>query len=75
MKNSSKIFKVFWCLNMADDVNWDICFLCQDSVSLFTLVHQLFHLFIYFLLFLIHIKTEEHFDTSPAVLINKYYFT
>ena len=55
---------------MADDVNWDICFLCQESVSLFTLVHQHF-----LLLFLIHIGTENHFDISPTVLRNKYYFT
>ena len=48
---------------MADDVNWDICFLCQDSVSLFTLMDLNF-----LLLFLIYIGTEEHFDTSPTVL-------
>ena len=58
------------CLNMADDVNWNICFLCQDSVSLFTLVHQQF-----LLLFLVCIRTEKYFDTSPTVLTNKYYFT
>ena len=37
---------------MADDVNWDIRFLCQDRLSLFTLVHQNL-----MLLFLIYIKT------------------
>ena len=55
---------------MADDVNWDICFLCQDSISLFTLVHEIF-----LLLFFIYIRIEEQFDTSPTVFTNKYYFT
>ena len=50
---------------MADNVNWDICFLCQGSASLFTLVHQIF-----LLLFLTCIGTEKHFDTSPTVLTN-----
>ena len=54
---------------MGDNVNWDICFLCQDSVSLFNLVHKNF-----FLLFLIYIRTEKHFETSTTVLTNKYYF-
>ena len=48
---------------MADDVTLGyLCFLCQDGVSLFTLVHQNF-----ILLFLIYIRTEEYFDTSPTV--------
>ena len=51
------------CLNMTDNVNWDIGFMCQASVSLFTLVQQNF-LLLYF-----------WFDTSLTVLINKYYFT
>ena len=55
---------------MADNINWDICFLCQNRVSLFTLVHQNFSL-----LFLIYVRTGEHFDTFPTVLTNKYYFT
>ena len=50
---------------MGDNVNWDICFLCQDSVSLFNLVHQNF-----FLLFRIYIRTEKHFETSTTVLTN-----
>ena len=43
---------------MADDVNWDICFLWHDYVNFFALVHKNF-----FLLFLVYIRTEEHFDT------------
>ena len=54
---------------MADNVNWDICFLCQNSVSLFTLVHQNV-----FLLFLIYVRTGEHFDSFPTALTNKYYY-
>ena len=44
---------------MVDDVNWDICFLFQDSVGLFTLVHQKF-----LLLFLIYIRTVLYFRDS-----------
>ena len=44
---------------MADDVNLDICFLCKDSVSLLTLVHQHFLL----LLLTYKLRTEKHFDT------------
>ena len=55
---------------MTSNINWDICFLCQNSVSLFTLAHQNFSL-----LFLIYVRTGEHFDTFPTVLKNKYYFT
>ena len=57
MKNS--IVRYTKCLNMADDVNLDICFLCKDSVSLLTLVHQHFLL----LLLTYKLRTEKHFDT------------
>ena len=55
---------------MANDVNWDICFLCQDIVKSLYFVHQNF-----LLLFFIYIRTAEWFITSPTVLKNKYYFT
>ena len=51
-------------LNMVDDVNWDICFLCQDSVSFFTLVHQ--HFLLLFLTYIL--RTEKHFDISLMFL-------
>ena len=48
---------------MADNATLGyLCFLRQDGVSLFTLVHQNF-----ILLFLIYVRTEEYFDTSPTV--------
>ena len=62
MKKCSKIFTVFkhgwWC-------KLGYLFLVSRNWSLFTLVHQHF-----LLLFLIHIRTENHFDISPTVLRN-----
>ena len=42
-KRSWKLVRTYLkSLNEADDLTWDICFLCQDSVGLFSLVYQSF---------------------------------